>query len=282
MIIARDIETVRKTVRQYHEKNESIAIVTTMGNLHTGHITLVKEAEKLADHTVATVFVNPLQFNNKNDLKTYPRTPEADLKKLEDAGVDMVFMPTPEIMYPEGMDVQTTVNVPHISEILEGAMRPGHFRGVATVVLKLFNIVTPDYCMFGQKDYQQVALLKKMIRDLSVPVEMHVVPTVRMESGLAFSSRNGLLTEDELKIAPHLYETISSMKKEIEGGRRDFAALIKEGTEKLNSFGFKTDAIDIVNADTLEAPDTSAKKLVILAEAYLGKPRLIDNIEVNI
>ena len=161
-------------------------------------------------------------------------------------------------------------------------MRPGHFRGVATVVLKLFNIVTPDYCMFGQKDYQQVALLKKMIRDLSVPVEMHVVPTVRMESGLAFSSRNGLLTEDELKIAPHLYETISAMKKEIEGGRRDFAALIKEGTEKLNSFGFKTDAIDIVNADTLEAPDTSAKKLVILAEAYLGKPRLIDNIEVNI
>ncbi|MBQ1873679.1 MAG: 4-phosphopantoate--beta-alanine ligase, partial [Succinivibrionaceae bacterium] len=156
MIIARDIETVRKTVRQYHDKNESIAIVTTMGNLHTGHITLVKEAEKLADHTVATVFVNPLQFNNKNDLKTYPRTPEADLKKLEDAGVDMVFMPTPEIMYPEGMDVQTTVNVPHLSEILEGAMRPGHFRGVATVVLKLFNIVTPDYCMFGQKDYQQV------------------------------------------------------------------------------------------------------------------------------
>ncbi len=282
MIITKDIPSAVDAVNQLKKQNATIALVPTMGNLHEGHLTLVREAKKIADKVAVSVFVNPLQFNNADDLKNYPRTLDQDLAKLEQENVDLVFTPTPQTMYPNGMENQTTVFVPHISDKLEGKLRPGHFKGVSTVVNKLFNIVRPDFAMFGQKDFQQVAMLKQMVDDMAIQVKIVTVPIVRDSEGLALSSRNGLLTAENKTKAHLLHKEISGLAKAIKEGNRDFEQLKASARRSLDSTGFKTDSIDIVDAVTLDTITEQTRTAVILVSAYLGTPRLIDNITVEL
>ncbi|OEE34095.1 pantoate--beta-alanine ligase, partial [Vibrio genomosp. F10 str. ZF-129] len=208
MNIFSEIAHVREQIKQYKRDGRSVAFVPTMGNLHEGHITLVKNAREHADIVVVSIFVNPMQFERADDLANYPRTLEDDVAKLAAEGVELVFTPTPEVMYPQGLDKQTSVEVPTLSTMLEGASRPGHFRGVATIVTKLFNIVQPDFACFGEKDFQQLAVIRQMTTDLAIDTQIIGVPTVREMDGLAMSSRNGLLTIDERQRAPVVARTM--------------------------------------------------------------------------
>lgn len=282
MNICNDITAVRQQTKAWRQQGLSIAFVPTMGNLHQGHITLVKQAQALADKVVVSIFVNPMQFNNADDLANYPSTLAQDCDKLKAQGADCLFTPTPDLMYPEGSESHTRVDVPGIADVLEGALRPGHYRGVSTVVTKLFNIVQPDIACFGDKDFQQTALIRKMTRDLAMPIEIVGVPTVRETSGLAMSSRNGYLTAEELSIAPKLYQVMQHIGEQISAGSRDFDTLIEKATNTLNSGGFKTDSIDIVDADNLLPTTEKTQRVVILMAAFLGKARLIDNQTVDL
>ena len=282
MLVVNDIPTLRQTISQFRQQGETIAFVPTMGNLHDGHLTLVREAQQRARRVVVSIFVNPMQFDRAEDLANYPRTLEQDCARLRAAGVDAVFTPTPEIMYPHGLGAQTYVEVPGISTLLEGALRPGHFRGVATVVTKLFNLVQPDVACFGQKDYQQLALIRQMVADMAMPIEIVGVPTVRAEDGLALSSRNGSLSVAERAIAPLLARVMLQLGERIEQGEQDYEALIQQATEQLDEGGFRTDAIDLVDAETLLPLGAQSQKAVILMAAFLGRARLIDNLVVNL
>ena len=282
MLVVNDIPTLRQTISQFRQQGETIAFVPTMGNLHDGHLTLVREAQQRARRVVVSIFVNPMQFDRAEDLANYPRTLEQDCARLRAAGVDAVFTPTPEIMYPHGLGAQTYVEVPGISTLLEGALRPGHFRGVATVVTKLFNLVQPDVACFGQKDYQQLALIRQMVADMAMPIEIVGVPTVRAEDGLALSSRNGYLSAAERAIAPKLARVMRQLGERIEQGEQDYEALIQQATEQLDEGGFRTDAIDLVDAETLLPLGAQSQKAVILMAAFLGRARLIDNLVVNL
>ncbi len=277
MLVVNNPTALRKQIGQWHREGRAIAFVPTMGNLHQGHLTLVEEARRHGDKVVVSIFVNPLQFDKAEDLANYPRTLEQDCAALEAAGVDLVFTPTPEIMYPQGLASQTFVEVPGISSLLEGALRPGHFRGVSTVVTKLFNLVQPNVACFGEKDYQQLALIRKMVADMAMPIEIVGVPTVRAEDGLALSSRNGYLTAAERAIAPELARTMNWIAGQIEAGNSHLPSLVAQASQRLDNAGFRTDAIDIVDADTLESASAESQRLVILMAAYLGKARLIDN-----
>jgi len=282
MLVVDTTEALRAAIHRLRNQGERIAFVPTMGNLHQGHLTLVHEARQRAEHVVVSIFVNPLQFDRAEDLANYPRTLEQDAQALSEAGADLLFTPTPEIMYPQGLAAQTYVEVPGISELLEGALRPGHFRGVATVVTKLFNLVQPDVACFGQKDYQQLALIRKMVTDLALPIEIVGVPTVRAEDGLALSSRNGYLTPAERALAPELARTMHRLGDAIAAGRRDFPDLVRDAAAHLDRHGFRTDAIDLVDADSLLPVTADSRALVILMAAWLGKARLIDNLVVNL
>lgn len=277
MLVVNNPAALREQIGQWHREGRAIAFVPTMGNLHQGHLTLVEEARRHGDKVVVSIFVNPLQFDKAEDLANYPRTLEQDCAALEAAGVDLVFTPTPEIMYPQGLASQTFVEVPGISSLLEGALRPGHFRGVSTVVTKLFNLVQPNVACFGEKDYQQLALIRKMVADMAMPIEIVGVPTVRAEDGLALSSRNGYLTAAERAIAPELARTMNWIAEQIETGNSHLLSLVAQASQRLDNAGFRTDAIDIVDADTLESASAESQRLVILMAAYLGKARLIDN-----
>ncbi len=277
MLVVNNSAALREQIGQWHREGRTIAFVPTMGNLHQGHLTLVEEAHRHGDKVVVSIFVNPLQFDKAEDLANYPRTLEQDCAALEAAGVDLVFTPTPEIMYPQGLASQTFVEVPGISSLLEGALRPGHFRGVSTVVTKLFNLVQPNVACFGEKDYQQLALIRKMVADMAMPIEIVGVPTVRAEDGLALSSRNGYLTAAERAIAPELARTMNWIAEQIEAGNSHLPSLVAQASQRLDNAGFRTDAIDIVDADTLESASAESQRLVILMAAYLGKARLIDN-----
>lgn len=277
MLVVNNPAALREQIGQWHREGRAIAFVPTMGNLHQGHLTLVEEARRHGDKVVVSIFVNPLQFDKAEDLANYPRTLEQDCAALEAAGVDLVFTPTPEIMYPQGLASQTFVEVPGISSLLEGALRPGHFRGVSTVVTKLFNLVQPNVACFGEKDYQQLALIRKMVADMAMPIEIVGVPTVRAEDGLALSSRNGYLTAAERAIAPELARTMNWIAGQIEAGNSHLPSLVAQASQRLDNAGFRTDAIDIVDADTLESASAESQHLVILMAAYLGKARLIDN-----
>ena len=277
MLVVNNPAALREQIGQWHREGRAIAFVPTMGNLHQGHLTLVEEARRHGDKVVVSIFVNPLQFDKAEDLANYPRTLEQDCAALEAAGVDLVFPPTPEIMYPQGLASQTFVEVPGISSLLEGALRPGHFRGVSTVVTKLFNLVQPNVACFGEKDYQQLALIRKMVADMAMPIEIVGVPTVRAEDGLALSSRNGYLTAAERAIAPELARTMNWIAGQIEAGNSHLPSLVAQASQRLDNAGFRTDAIDIVDADTLESASAESQRLVILMAAYLGKARLIDN-----
>jgi pantoate--beta-alanine ligase len=271
------IAEIRAQVRAWRAKGETVAFVPTMGNLHAGHITLVKEAKRRADHVVASIFVNPMQFGKNEDLDAYPRTLADDQAGLIGAGCELLFTPTPDIIYPKGLDAQTFVEVPGISDELCGASRPGHFRGVATIVLKLFNIVQPDIALFGRKDFQQLLVIRTMVEDLSLPLEIIGVETVREPSGLAMSSRNGYLSADEKHRAAALKAALDTLASQIGDGGQ-ISEAIDGANQRLIDAGFRPDYLEVRSATTL-APATDAdKELVVLAAAYMGKARLIDNL----
>ena len=282
MIVVSDTAALAEHLTPLRDRADTIAFVPTMGNLHAGHIALVKKAGQRADFVVASIFVNPLQFGPNEDLDNYPRTLAADQEKLFDAGCHLLFAPSVEEMYPHGQANQTIVRVPGVSEGLCGGSRPGHFDGVSTVVSKLFNMVLPDLAVFGQKDFQQLAVIRTMVRDLNMPVQIISEPTVRDVDGLALSSRNGYLSVDERATAPLLYRTLTQLKDAIQNGRRDYSTLVAEGLESLRAAGLRPDYLEIRNAIDLQPVSDASAELVILAAAFLGKTRLIDNLMVDI
>jgi pantoate--beta-alanine ligase len=272
---------LRAAVARARSEGKRIGLTPTMGNLHSGHVALVSKAVQRADFVVATIFVNPLQFGPNEDLATYPRTLAADQEKLLQAGCHLLFTPTVEEMYPHGMADQTLVSVPHLSEGLCGASRPGHFDGVATVVSKLFNMVQPDLAVFGEKDFQQLAVIRAMVRDLNMPIKIIGEPTVRADDGLALSSRNGYLSPEQRAAAPALYRVISQIGAAIRAGEQDFVGLLEDGRRQLEAAGFRIDYLEIRNASSLRPATAQDSDLVILAAAFLGKTRLIDNLHLS-
>ncbi len=275
------ISALRNEINLWRQQGLKIAFVPTMGNLHQGHIALVEKAKMLADKVVASIFVNPMQFGANEDIGSYPRTMAADQEKLTAAGCDLLFTPTPAIIYPKGLDKQSYVEVPNVSDGYCGESRPGHFRGVATVVCKLFNIVQPNIACFGLKDYQQVQVIQTMVEDLSMPIEIIAVETVREASGLALSSRNNYLTPEEKQTAPALSQNIQWLAKAIQSNS-DFIGLAKQAASYIDNAGMKTDYIHICHARTLQPASKDDKELVILAAAHCGKARLIDNLQVTL
>lgn len=273
---------IRRRIFEWRREGLRIALVPTMGNLHAGHATLVNHARKHADRVVVSVFVNPLQFGPNEDFARYPRTPVEDRALLEQYRADLLFAPGVEDMYPEGMQHHTIVNVPEVSDILCGAFRPGHFAGVATVVAKLFNIVLPDVAVFGEKDFQQLHIIKRMTVDLCLPMEVIGIPTVRERDGLAMSSRNRYLDAQQRQLAPKIHEVLALVASQIASGNRDYAGLESMANEQLLQAGFKPDYVSIRNANTLQLPDERARELVVLTAARLGRARLIDNMRVNV
>lgn len=272
------IAQLRAALSRARLDGKRIGLVPTMGNLHAGHITLVEKARQRTDFVVVSIFVNPLQFAAGEDLDSYPRTLEADQRKVLDAGAHLVFAPNVNEMYPHGMDGHTRISVPVVSEGLCGASRPGHFEGVATVVSKLLNIVQPDLAVFGQKDFQQLAVIRKMAQDLCLPVQIMGEPTVRAADGLALSSRNGYLSEAERQTAPVLYRTLQSIAHDIQAGQRDFANIIERARQQLEAAGLRADYLDLRDAVSLKPVTEQTTDMVVLAAAYLGKTRLIDNL----
>lgn len=278
MDIFQTIPEFRDQLARWRLNKETIAFVPTMGNLHAGHLNLVEKARTVADHAVVSIFVNPLQFSEGEDYAVYPRTLETDCKKLTQVQTDVIFTPTVTDIYPEGMQANTRVEVPRLSHLLCGSYRPGHFIGVATVVNKLFNIVQPNIALFGEKDYQQLLVIKKMVADLSIPIEIIGVPTVREVDGLAMSSRNGYLTTEQRALAPRLFQVLDQVRCQIEAGEQDVIALESQACTELKNDGFVLDYVVVRNGQTLTFPTAKDKTLVILAAAYLGKTRLIDNV----
>ncbi|GIU03977.1 pantothenate synthetase [Shewanella sp. c952] len=281
MITTESISAIRKQVLAWRMKGETVAFVPTMGNLHLGHLTLVKEAKSRADHVVASIFVNPMQFGQNEDLDAYPRTLSNDQSALIAAGAELLFTPTPDIIYPKGMEAQTFVEVPLISNQLCGESRPGHFRGVATIVCKLFNIVQPDIAVFGQKDFQQLLVIKTMVEDLSMPIEIIGVETIREDSGLAMSSRNGYLTAAQKQQAAVLKQTLDKMAIELCAGKQT-DEVISAANIAISAAGFDNDYLDIRNAKTFNKAANSDTEQVILVAAYMGATRLIDNLVVKL
>ena len=269
---------LRAAVARARGEGKRIAFVPTMGNLHEGHVALVEKAGQRADFVVASIFVNPLQFGPNEDLAKYPRTLVADQEKLVAAGCQLLFHPDVEEMYPHGQQGQTRVSVPGVSEGLCGGSRPGHFEGVATVVTKLFNMVQPDLAVFGEKDFQQLAVIRTLVRDLNMPIQIIGEPTVRAEDGLALSSRNGYLSAEQRAAAPALYRTLQQLASAIRDGNRDFAQLIEAGQASLVSAGFRPDYLEIREASSLRPAEANDTQLVILGAAFMGTTRLIDNL----
>ena len=280
MRVIKTIAALRAELTEWRARADRIAFVPTMGNLHAGHLTLVDEAKSRAQRVVVSIFVNPLQFNDQNDFSSYPSTFEEDNDKLAQKNVDIVFFPEVGEMYPNGMAHHTTIAVPDISDILCGAHRPGHFGGVATVVNKLFNIVQPDIALFGEKDYQQLLVIRRMVSDLALPIEIIGLPTVREPDGLALSSRNSYLTADERQHAPRLYQALMHAKTRIEQGARDFHSLENDALMGLQQGGFRPEYVSVRRAQDLATAGPEDTDLVILAAAWLGKARLIDNVRV--
>ena len=272
------LQQLRAAISQARSADKRIALVPTMGNLHAGHIALIKQAVERADFVVASIFVNPLQFGPNEDLDSYPRTLAEDQSKLFDAGCNLLFTPSAEDMYPQGMDQHTTVSVPGVSAGLCGGSRPGHFDGVATVVCKLLNMVQPDMALFGEKDYQQLAVIRKMVADLNMPVQIFGVPIVRDEDGLALSSRNGYLSAQQRASAPALQQCMQAVKAHIKNVRNDYAVLFEQFNTDLQAAGFRLDYVELRDALSLQLADANSTQLVLLAAAYLGTTRLIDNL----
>ncbi|HEZ5894104.1 TPA: pantoate--beta-alanine ligase [Neisseria meningitidis] len=274
------IHTIRE-LRAWRKNAGKVAFVPTMGNLHEGHLALVREAKKRADSVVVSIFVNRLQFGQGEDFDKYPRTLQQDADKLEAEGVAVVFAPDEKELYPN-VEQRYNVEPPNLQNELCGKFRPGHFRGVATVVSKLFNIVAPDVACFGKKDYQQFAVIKGLTEDLNFDVEIVPVDTGRAEDGLALSSRNQYLSAAERDEAPRLYRELKAVAESLAQGSLDYAGLERQAADHLTAAGWVVDYVEIRRADTLEVARAGDKKLVVLAAACLGTTRLIDNLEIKL
>ena len=270
MLIIETLPLLRQQIRRLRMEGKRVALVPTMGNLHDGHMKLVDEAKARADVVVVSIFVNPMQFDRPEDLARYPRTLQEDCEKLNKRKVDLVFAPSVKEIYPNGTETHTYVDVPGLSTMLD-------FRGVSTIVSKLFNLVQPDIACFGEKDFQQLALIRKMVADMGFDIEIIGVPIMRAKDGLALSSRNGYLTAEQRKIAPGLYKVLSSIADKLQAGERDLDEIIAIAGQELNEKGFRADDIQIRDADTLLEVSENSKRAVILVAAWLGDARLIDN-----
>jgi pantoate--beta-alanine ligase len=270
---------LRRRLSQWRRAGESIAFVPTMGNLHQGHLSLVREAGRIADRIVASIFVNPLQFGPSEDFSQYPRTPERDRELLAGEGTDLLFVPGMATVYPRGQAAQTRIEVPGLSDILCGASRPGHFTGVATVVCKLLNLVQPAVALFGEKDFQQLLVIRRMVEDLCLPVEIRGVATVREPDGLAMSSRNAYLSPAERAKAPELYRVLRRAAKSL---RASVSAeeVERRAVAELTAAGLEPDYVSVRRTQDLGVPSAADRELVILAAARLGRARLIDNLRV--
>lgn len=282
MLVINKILDLREIRRTWQSSAKLIAFVPTMGNLHQGHLNLVREAKKQADIVVVSIFVNPMQFGPDEDLDAYPRTLKNDSRLLESLGVDVLFMPDASDIYARGLEQQTFVEVPGLSYMICGASRPGHFRGVATIVCKLFNMVQPNLAFFGEKDFQQLQVIKAMVTDLSMNLKVFGVATTREDDGLAMSSRNHYLKKSERKLAPNMYIKMQQLVSEIKTGRRDFSKLAQEYKLQLAKLGFNPDYLEIRNVENLLQPGHEDRHLVLLAAAFLGKTRLIDNVQIRL
>ncbi|MGJ8668584.1 MAG: pantoate--beta-alanine ligase [Oceanococcus sp.] len=274
------VEGLREIVRAWKQSSQRVGFVPTMGNLHDGHLSLIDEAQRCGERVVVSIFVNPLQFAKGEDFGAYPRTFDEDCRKLEQRGVDVVFAPSDAEMYPRGRESLTQVVVPGLSELLCGAHRQGHFAGVATVVNLLFNLVQPDFAVFGQKDYQQLAVIRRMVADLQMPVEIIGMPTRREEGGLAMSSRNIHLSAEQRDKASAIYASLNFIAASLKRGDRDFSALEAAGLDHLRKAGLKPQYLCVLAPD-LSAPDDAAQQYVVLAAAKMGDTRLIDNLSVD-
>lgn len=282
MNTVKTIRELRAAVAQARAEGKQIGLVPTMGNLHAGHAALVAKAAQRSDFVVASIFVNPLQFAPTEDLATYPRTLQADQERLVNAGCQLLFHPSVEEIYPNGLAEQTCVSVPGVSQGLCGASRPGHFDGVATVVSKLFNMVQPDIAVFGQKDFQQLAVIRALVRDLNMPIQIIGEPTVRAENGLALSSRNGYLSAEELARASVLYLSLSQLVEAIQAGQRDLHKLLERAQEQHRQAGLRGDYLELREANTLRPVSPGDRELVVLVAAFMGNTRLIDNISFTL
>lgn len=282
MEILRDMSAMRIAARQLRQKGEKLAFVPTMGNLHAGHLALVEEARRRASAVAVSIFVNPMQFNDADDFAAYPRTFQEDVDKLITAGVALLFAPSREAFYRRPLEESTRVRVPGLSDILCGAFRPGHFEGVTTVVNKLFNIVEPDLALFGEKDFQQLLLIRRMVEDLALPMEIVGVPTMREADGLAMSSRNAYLSAEERRCAPALYRTLTEFAGQLTGGRCDYLLMEQAAMETLKQAGLRPEYFSIRRPDDLGQPRGGEPALVMLAAAWLGSARLIDNVWVGV
>ncbi len=276
------LAALRAEVQAAKDAGKKVGFVPTMGNLHEGHMILVDQAAQECDFVVSSIFVNPLQFNDIDDLGRYPRTLTADQQHLKDRDCDLLFYPSVEEMYPDGQDNQSRVTVPVVSEGLCGASRPGHFDGVSTVVSKLFNMVMPDSAFFGEKDYQQLAVIRKMVHDLNMAINIVGVTTCREENGLAMSSRNNYLSDRERDQAGHIFKELNHTIEAIKGGNKNYFDLTQQGKINLIKQGFKPDYFEVRNAQTLKPANENDSQVVVLVAAILGKARLIDNIRVDL
>ena len=282
MLICSDISALRQTVQAWKSAGDRIAFVPTMGNLHAGHLQLVRAAWAQSNRVVVSIFVNPLQFNEAADFNAYPRTLDEDGQLLCAVNTDLLFTPDVRQMYPQGQISNAKVIVPGLSELLEGEHRPGHFTGVTTVVAKFFNMVQADTAWFGEKDFQQLMLIRRMVADLDLPIQIHSLPTVRETDGLAMSSRNGRLSADERRLAPHIYQILCTLRDQILQGKQSYALLEQQAMAALDQAGFKAEYVAVRRQADLLPPVAGEGSLVLLLAAWLGKTRLIDNLTVNL
>jgi pantoate--beta-alanine ligase len=281
MPAATTIAQVRAQVSRWREAKQRVVFVPTMGNLHAGHVSLIEAARQHGQRFVASIFVNPMQFGPNEDFAHYPRTPTQDAKMLADAGCDLLFSPEVGEIYPNGAANATRVEVPGISNILCGEFRPGHFEGVATIVAKLFHIVDPDVAIFGEKDFQQLTVIRRMVADLCLRVEIVGAPTVRESDGLAMSSRNQYLAADERQLAPAIYRQLRQAVEALKSGLRDYPRIEGTGRAALDGAGFRTDYFSVRDARSLAPAQPDTRQFVVLTAARLGKARLIDNLQYD-
>lgn len=282
MDVFHHIGSLRQHLFDARSESKSVGFVPTMGNLHDAHLALVEQAKQNSDLVVVSIFVNRLQFGLNEDWDRYPRTLVEDMDKLRSVGCDVLFCPEEQEIYPNGMDTQTRVIVPTMADILCGASRPGHFEGVTTVVSKLFNIVQPDIAVFGLKDFQQLAIIRRMVEDLCIPVKLIPGDIVREADGLAMSSRNGYLSDEERPRVTVLYKALCYIVRALESGRRDFAVLEKEASEQIRDAGFQLDYLNVCESKSLRPAAHDDQNLTILGAMYTDKARLIDNISIEL
>jgi pantoate--beta-alanine ligase len=275
------IAAVREHVQTWRRTGLRVAFVPTMGNLHAGHVSLIEAARQHGERFIASIFVNPMQFGPNEDFAHYPRTPREDEHMLAAAGCSLMFMPDVAEIFPNGSERATRIEVPGLSRILDGEFRPGHFEGVSTVVAKLFHIVEPDVAVFGEKDFQQLTIIRRMVADLCMPVKIVGAPTVRDHDGLAMSSRNQYLTEAERALAPRIQAALQAAAQRVRAGDVDFASIERAGFRALENAGFRPDYFSVRKSEDLGTASALARELVILTAARIGKARLIDNVQVT-